>query len=219
VAKSTSTVQCASSCCMARGDESCMSRARNFVESDRDGGVRGLEDGLVDGGSEHIRQFTPRSAKYRRHYQRSGPIQGSLHCRIFLPRHPPKDFNFEAHPSATTHPEMSPPFPCRHAWISTGVNLRAASSQRPQWIGNVRNTLRQRELSVSAFRNEEREEGSPIAESSGEASAQKAGHTSNTEETTAPDTTRPVAAKAKAPQSLKDIFPDLFGDTKPLIAR
>lgn len=114
---------------------------------------------------------------------------------------------------------MSRPFPCRHAWISTGVNLRAASSQRPQWIGNVRNTLRQRDLSDSAVKNEEREEGSPIVTPGGEASEQKVSHTQIPEETNTLGTGQPVTGKAKAPQSLKDIFPDLFGDTKPLIAR
>ncbi|KAJ9104632.1 hypothetical protein QFC21_002130 [Naganishia friedmannii] len=104
---------------------------------------------------------------------------------------------------------------CRNAWISTGFKLRPVSTQL-QALASPRRLLgRSSTRGVSSSHSPRAEaEGSdpepPVSSPSSEAPlAETPTHTASTSNTSAPP------QKSKAPESLKDIFPDLFGDLKP----
>lgn len=115
--------------------------------------------------------------------------------------------------------KMSPPLAPRHAWRSTGIQLRTESSQRPQWISNVRMILRQRNLSVSAVNHEENRQGPAVSRSEEDMSTPRPPSTTDNSDAAASDLGPAAAGKPKKPHSLKDIFPDLFRDSKPHVSQ
>ncbi|KAJ9098945.1 hypothetical protein QFC19_006169 [Naganishia cerealis] len=113
---------------------------------------------------------------------------------------------------------MTPGAACRNAWISSGFKLRPIPSQS-QTARYLFGQPLGRGLSSSHSRGAEADESQPPPPSS---SVPEAPHpqseassaelpTDITSHSAANDVTR----KSKTPESLKDIFPDLFGDLKP----
>ncbi|GHJ84561.1 hypothetical protein NliqN6_0963 [Naganishia liquefaciens] len=112
---------------------------------------------------------------------------------------------------------MASAFTPRQAWVSTGIRLQTAASQRPPCISNVRSTLRHRNLSVSPIKHEESNQGSRILRSNQDVSVQEPSREVD-EVNVAVSAGKSEEGKPPKPHSLKDIFPDLFGDRKPLMA-
>lgn len=99
------------------------------------------------------------------------------------------------------------------------MKLRTTSPQQPEWISNVRMILRQRDLSVSAVKHEGNQQGLVIPRSEENVSPQKPPSTTDNSDAAASDLGQSAAGKPKKPHSLKDIFPDLFGDSKPHLSQ
>lgn len=116
---------------------------------------------------------------------------------------------------------MSPPLPYRQAWISTGFSLRSAANQLPLRIRSSTIPNQERALSSSPVMLEERDTSAPVRPSNEDSEHPPINATSTPSQR--PGTTNDVSAgksnKSKQPESLKDIFPDLFGSPEPLMAR
>ena len=157
------------------------------------------------------------------------PVRKPARCANRIGRRPSPFSQIALCIGSRSHPQSFPPrhipfakmasaFTPRQAWVSTGIRLQTAASQRPPCISNVRSTLRHRNLSVSPIKHEESNQGWRSLRSNQDVSVQEPSREVD-EVNVAVSAGKSEEGKPPKPHSLKDIFPDLFGDRKPLMAQ